>query len=76
MTYIRGTEGDLIMDIVSAYEFAKRLRSIARRADTFGHDRQSILEELIFVAELYETRAEQLEMEAIIAWQRELVEAA
>lgn len=76
MTYIRGTEGEMIMDIPSAFEFAKRLRSIARRADTFGHDRQSILEELIFVAELYETRAEQLEVEAIVALQREMVEAA
>jgi hypothetical protein len=64
------------MDIQSAYEFAKRLRDTARRAEAFGHNRQSILEELIFVAELYETRAEQLEMEAIIDWQRELVEAA
>lgn len=65
------------MDIPSAYEFAKRLRDTARRADTFGHDRQTILEQLIFVAELYETRAEQLEMEMemIVQMQRDWVEA-
>lgn len=56
-------------------EFAKRLRTITRRADTFGHNRQSILEELIFMAELYETQAEKIEMDMIIQMQRDWVEA-
>lgn len=62
------------MDIQSSYEFAKMLRSIARRADTFGHSRQRILEELVYAAENYERIAENLEMEQILFWQRELVE--
>jgi hypothetical protein len=51
------------------YEFAKSLRGIARRADTFGHDRQRILEELIFAAENLEKVAEQIEMKMIIQMQ-------
>jgi hypothetical protein len=47
------------------YEFAKSLRSIARRADTFGHDRQHILEELIFAAENLEKVAEYMESQMI-----------
>lgn len=35
-------------------EFAKKLRGIARRAEIFGHDRERILEELIYAAENYE----------------------
>jgi hypothetical protein len=57
------------------YEFAKNLRSIARRADTFGHDRQRILEELIFAAENLEKVAENLEMKMIIQMQNDWVEA-
>jgi hypothetical protein len=64
------------MDIQTAYEFAKKLRSLARRADNFGHDRQSILEELIFLAENYEGVAERMEMDMIIQMQRDMVEAA
>lgn len=62
------------MDIQDAHEFAKGLRGIARRADTFGHDRQRILEELIFAAENYEKVAERMEMDMIVEWQRILVE--
>jgi Na+/phosphate symporter len=47
------------------YEFAKSLRNIARRADTFGHDRQRVLEELIFAAENYEKVADHLEKQMI-----------
>jgi hypothetical protein len=57
------------------YEFANRLRGIARRADTFGHDRQRILEELIFAAENLEKVAEDLEMKMIIQMQNDWVEA-
>ena len=57
------------------YEFAKSLRGIARRADTFGHDRQRILEELIFAAENLEKVAENLEMKMIIQMQNNWVEA-
>jgi len=49
-------------------EFAKRLRGLARRSDNFGKDRETILEEIIMMAEHYETWAEriekQMEMEA------------
>ena len=47
------------------YEFAKRLRGIASRADTFGHDRARILEELIFAAENLEKVAEYMESQMI-----------
>jgi hypothetical protein len=47
-------------------EFAKRLRSLARRADNFGKSRQELLEEIIMIAEDYEDRAERLEMAQIV----------
>lgn len=43
--------------------------------DTFGHDRQRVLEELIFAAENYETVAEKQEMCMIVQMQRDGVEA-
>ena len=49
------------MDIHTALEIAKRLRSVARRAETFGHSREHILEDLIAVAALYESRVDQLD---------------
>lgn len=64
------------MDIQTAYEFAKKLRGLARRADNFGHDRQSILEELIYLAENYEDVAERMEMDMIVQMQRDWVEAS
>jgi len=63
------------MEFRDAYDFAKKLRGIARRADTFGHDRQRVLEELIFAAENYETVAEKQEMCMIVQMQRDGVEA-
>ncbi len=51
-------------------EFAKRLRSLARRSDTFGKDRETILEEIVMMAEHYETWAERIEMAQIIEAQR------
>lgn len=47
------------------YEFAEKLRGIARRADMFGQDRQRLLEELIFAAENYEKVADYLEKQMI-----------
>lgn len=52
--------------MIEQYEFAKRLRSLARRSDTFGKDRETILEEIIMMAEHYETWAERIEMAQII----------
>lgn len=46
------------MDIQNALEFADKLRGIARRADTFGHDRNRLIEEIIFAAENYERVAD------------------
>jgi len=48
-------------DIQAALEIANKFRGIARRADTFGHDRARILEELIFAAENYESLADRIE---------------
>lgn len=53
------------MDIQDAFEFAKKLRGIHRRANTFGHDRERILEELIFAAENYEKVAEYNEIQMV-----------
>ena len=61
--------------MIEYLEFAKKLRGIARRADTFGHDRQRVLEELIFAAENYEDVAERLEMQMIVEDQRNWIEA-
>jgi hypothetical protein len=56
------------------YEFAKKLRGLARRADNFGYDRQRILEELVYAAENYEEVAERLEMDYLVQMQRDAVE--
>ena len=54
--------------MIEQLEFTKRLRGLARRSDNFSKDRQDILEEIIMMAEHYETWAEriekQMEMEA------------
>ena len=63
------------MDHRDLNEIAKKLRGIARRADTFGHNRQRILEELIFAAENYEAHAERIEMDMIVQMQQDWVEA-
>lgn len=52
-------------------EFAKRLRSLARRSDDYGKDRQTILEEIIMMAEHYEAWAERIEMAQILEAQRQ-----
>lgn len=61
--------------MIEYLEFAKKLRSLARRADNFGHDRQRVLEELIFMAENYEEVSERLELEMIVQQQRNHIEA-
>ena len=52
-------------DIQAALEVAKKFRGIARRADTFGHDRDRLIEELIFAAENYESLAQRIENEML-----------
>lgn len=54
-------------------EVAKWLRDTVRRADRFGHSRQDILEILILQAENYEDVADRLDMDSIVAIQREKV---
>jgi hypothetical protein len=49
------------MDIQTALEVAKQFRGIARRAETFGHDRETILERLLWAAENYERLAVRIE---------------
>ena len=63
------------MDIQTATEFARKMRGLARRADNFGYDRQTVLEEIINIAENYEEVAERIEMDMIIQMQRDWVEA-
>jgi len=60
--------------MVEYYEFAKKLRGLARRADNFSYDRKRLLDDLLFMAENYEDAAERLEMQAIIQMQRDAVE--
>ena len=52
-------------DVQSAFEAAKKLRSIARRADTFGHDRARVIEEILYYAENMERVAETVEQDII-----------
>lgn len=56
-------------------EIAKKMRSLARRADNFGYDRQAILEAIVDIAENYEEVAERIELEMIIQAQRDWVES-
>ena len=62
--------------MIDQLEFAKRLRSLARRSDDFGKDRQTILEEIIMMAEHYEAWAERIEMLQILEAQEKEMEAA
>lgn len=62
--------------MIEQMEFANRLRSLARRADNFGKDRQALLEELIMMAEDYEAQAERIEMQMIIQMQCDWEEVA
>jgi len=62
--------------MIEQYEFAKQLRNLLRRADTFGYDLQRLKEEVLSVAEIQEENAERIEMAQIIEMQRELVEAS
>ena len=62
--------------MIEQMEFAKRLRSLARRSDDYGKDRQTILEEIIMMAEHYEAWAERIEMAQISEAQLEAREAA
>jgi hypothetical protein len=52
-------------DIQAALEVAKKFRGIARRAESFGHDRERLIEELIFAAENYESLAQRIENEML-----------
>jgi len=62
--------------MIEQYEFAKQLRNLLRRADTFGYDLQRLKEEVLFVAEIQEENAERIEMQMIIQAQQDIVEAA
>jgi hypothetical protein len=48
------------------YEFQQKLRDLARRADLAGLGRQSILEELVVLANEYLERTEEIELKSII----------
>jgi len=64
------------MDFIDAYDTAKSLRGILRRADNFGYDLQRLKEEILFKAEALEAYGEKQEMKMIIRMQRDLVEAS
>lgn len=59
-------------DVQSANEVATKFRSIARRADTFGYDRQRILEELEYMAENYERIAAAIENQMEVEFQNQV----
>lgn len=65
MTYIKYmNKGEMIMygfDFQAASEVAIRLAGVARRANLFGHDRERILEEILFMAEDYAKLAARIE---------------
>lgn len=63
------------MDIKDAYEFANKMRQLARQADKFGYTRMEILERMIEIAQNYEEVAERMEMDQIVQMQRDWVEA-
>lgn len=65
-----------MMDLHSALEIAKRMRSLARRADMFGYDRQAVLEAIVAIAENYEEVAQRVEQEMIDQMQQDWVEAS
>lgn len=48
-------------DFQAASEVAIRLAGVARRANLFGHDRERILEEILFMAEDYAKLAARIE---------------
>lgn len=52
-------------DIQSALEVANNLRSMQRRAHTFGHDRERLLLEIGFMAENFEKLASRIEDQMI-----------
>lgn len=64
------------MDFRDAYDFAQELRKLLRRADRFGYDLQTLKEEILFMAEVKEKYAEDMEMKEIVEFQREWVEAS
>jgi hypothetical protein len=53
------------------YEFQQKLRDLARRADVAGLGRQSILEELVVLANEYLEKAEEIELKSIIDMQND-----
>lgn len=53
--------------MIDQYEFEKKLRDVVRRADKFGHNRQTILEEILQMADNYREKAEAIELEMIVA---------
>lgn len=60
--------------MIEQLEFAKRLRSLARRSDNYGKNRQTILEEIIMMAEDYEALAERIEIGMIVEqqWEKDM----
>lgn len=64
------------MDIQAAQEIANKMRSLARRADSFGYNRQKVLEAIIEIAENYEEVSDRIELQMIIQMQRDAIEAA
>ena len=53
------------MDLQAATEIASRMRSLARRADTFGKSREDILDEIIAIAVDYEKLADKIETQML-----------
>ena len=60
--------------MIEYYEVAKKIRQQVRMADRFGRGRQTILEELIALAENYEAVAERTELQMIVQMQNDAIE--
>jgi hypothetical protein len=50
-------------DIQAATEVAIRLAGVARRANLFGHDRERIIDEILFLVEDYTKLAARIELQ-------------
>jgi hypothetical protein len=53
--------------MIDFYEFQSQLRELARRAERENLSRQGILESIVDIANTYLDRAEEMELEQIIA---------
>jgi hypothetical protein len=64
------------MDIQAAEEISRKMRSLARRADSFGYDRQRLIEAIIDIAQNYEEVAGRVQLAMLQQMQSDMVEVS